>query len=68
MFSLLRTNNKGIRNINAENPRLNFGNETTYISEERNISEIFSNISLVLPFEISFSPSFPVLISLYLQS
>lgn len=64
-LSLLITNNRGIKNIKAKNPKLNFGNEKVYISEDRNISEILSNISLVLPFEISFSPSFPVLISLY---
>lgn len=54
--------------MKARNPKLNFGNESEYISEESMISEIFFIISLVLPFEISFSPFFQVLISLYSQN
>ena len=54
--------------MKARNPKLNFGNESEYISEESKISEKPFIIGLILPFEISSSPSFQALISLYLQN
>ncbi len=53
---------RGIKNINEKKERSNFGKDKAYITADPINRDKLRTLTLFLLFEISFSPSFPVLL------